>query len=180
VEMSQYLPKVSLFATWTVNAQGNERPAWFGEHRFSTRAVGIQVDVPLFSGLQRPARVSRMGSVVEQLDLQLEYARDQAANEVRTLLDQARESHERALAQARAVQQATRGFAIARAEYGAGVVGQLQVTDAELALRQSEFNYAQAVHDYLTARARLDMALGQVPLVDEGGVVALQVSTGER
>jgi outer membrane protein TolC len=46
---------------------------------------------------------------------------------------------------------------------------QLELTDAEVALRQSEFNYAQAVYDYLAARARLDEAVGRVPLVDEAG-----------
>jgi outer membrane protein TolC len=43
--------------------------------------------------------------------------------------------------------------------------------DAEVALRQSEFNYAQAVYDYLVARARLDQATGDVPMADgRGGV----------
>jgi outer membrane protein len=180
VEMSQYLPKVSLFGTWTVNAQGDDRPTFFGDNRFSTRAVGVQVDVPLFSGLQRPARISRMGAVVQQLESQLSYARDQASNEVTTLRDQVLESHARVLAQRRAVSQAGRGWDIVQAEYRAGTAGRLQVTDAELALRQSEFNYAQAVHDYLTAQARLDLAIGRVPLVDEGHVLAIQDQTGER
>jgi len=174
VEMSQYLPRVSLFGTWTVNAQGNDRPTFFGEHRFTTRAVGIQVEIPLFSGLQRPARLSRMGAVVQQLDAQLTYARENAANEVTTLRDQVLESYDRVLAQRRAVSQAGRGWEIAQAEYRAGTAGQLQVTDAELALRQSEFNYAQAVHDYLTAQAQLDLAIGRVPLVDDGDLVAFQ------
>jgi outer membrane protein len=174
VEMSQYLPKVSLFGTWTVNAQGDARPVFFGDNRFSTRAVGIQVDVPLFSGLQRPARVSRMGSVVRQMDSQLAYAREQAGNEVTTLLDEALESYDRVAAQRRAVAQAGRGWDIAQAEYRAGMVSRLQVTDAELALRQSEFNYAQAVYDYLTAQARLDLAIGQVPMVDDGDLFALR------
>ena len=38
--------------------------------------------------------------------------------------------------------------------------------DAEVALRQSEFNYAQAVYDFLVARAQLDQATGRVPMVD--------------
>lgn len=168
VEMSQYLPKISLFGTWTVNAQSNGDPGFFGGNRFDARAVGVQVDFPLFSGFQRPARVDRMGAVVEQVEAQLVYAREQAQNEVVTLVDQARESHERAAAQQRALGQAQRGFEIARSEYRAGTGSQLQVTDAELALRQTEFNYAQAVYDYLTAQARLDSAIGVVPLVDEG------------
>jgi outer membrane protein TolC len=175
VEMSQYLPRISVFGTWSVTAQGDGSPQFFGQHRFSTRAVGVQVDVPLFSGFQRPARVSRIAAVVRQVEAELAFAREQATNEATTLLDQALESYDRVVAQRRAVAQANRGWEIAQAEYRAGVAGRLQVTDAELALRQTEFNYAQAVYDYLAAQARLDLAIGRVPLVDDGDLVA---STG--
>ena len=37
-----------------------------------------------------------------------------------------------------------------------------------MALRESEFNYAQAVYDYLVARAQLDAAVGRVPLMGTG------------
>ena len=176
VEISQYLPKVSVFGTWTVSGQGNDDLVFFGDsaQRYDARALGVEVSVPLFSGFQRPARVSRLTAVVQQVDAQLELAEDQAENEVKTLLDQVREAYDRAVAQRRAVQQATRGYEIARREYRAGIGSQLQVTDAELALRQSEFNYAQSVYDYLTAQARLDAAIGVVPMVDEGDGVALE------
>ena len=52
---------------------------------------------------------------------------------------------------------------IASAEYREGIGSQLQVTDAEVALRQAQFNYAQAIYDFLTARAQLELALGLVP-----------------
>ncbi|MFP4623747.1 MAG: TolC family protein, partial [Gemmatimonadota bacterium] len=172
-EWSNYLPTVSVFGTWTKQSQHDGGFEFFGGNSFETGAVGIQVDIPLFSGFQRPARVSRMSAVVDQVDAQLGYAEEQAENEVATLRDQAREAHQRVAAQRRAVDQATRGYEIARREYRAGVGSQLQVTDAELALRQSEFNYAQSVYDYLTAQARLDAAIGVVPMVDTGAV-ALQ------
>lgn len=167
VEQSQYLPHVSVFWTWTTQGQGNGRIAWFGDFHYTANAIGLEVSMPLFAGMQRPARLDRLGAVVRQAEAQLAYAREQAANEVQTLLDQARESYDRAVAQRQAVGQAERGYSIARKEYGAGLGSQLQVTDAELALRQSEFNYAQAVYDYLSARARLDAAIGDVPLVDD-------------
>lgn len=166
-ELSAYLPRVSLFGTWTASGQGNGSPTFFGDQNATASAVGVEVSVPLFSGFQRPARLGRLGAVVAQVDAQLELARDQADNEVRTLRDQAREAYDRVAAQRRAVEQATRGFQIARSEYEAGTGSQLQVTDAELALRQSEFNYAQAVYDYVTTVARLDAAVGVVPMVDE-------------
>jgi len=79
----------------------------------------------------------------------------------------------RATAQRLAVGQAQRGYEIASAQYTEGLASQLELTDAEVALRQSEFNYAQAVYDYLVARAQFDEATGQVPLVD------VEVGTGE-
>jgi outer membrane protein TolC len=46
------------------------------------------------------------------------------------------------------------------------MMGPLELTDAEVALRQSEFNYAGAVYDFLVAQANLDLAVGKVPMVD--------------
>ena len=43
----------------------------------------------------------------------------------------------------------------------------LERRDAEVALRQSEFNYARAVYDFLVFQAQLDEAVGQVPMVNE-------------
>jgi hypothetical protein len=40
------------------------------------------------------------------------------------------------------------------------------VVAAETTLRESEFNYAQAVYEYLSTASRLEVATGQVPLVD--------------
>jgi outer membrane protein TolC len=64
------------------------------------------------------------------------------------------------------VGEARRGFEIVTAQYLAGISSQLEVTEGEVLLRESEFNYAQAVYDYLIAQADLDDALGVVPLVD--------------
>ena len=100
---------------------------------------------------------------MQQARVQAELGRNQVASEVRTVADQVDEARERASAQQLAVTQAERGFAIASAQYREGIGSQLELTDAEVALRQSEFNYAQAVYDYLVARAQLDAAVGLVP-----------------
>jgi outer membrane protein len=85
---------------------------------------------------------------------------------VKSVLEQAEEARERAQGQRLAVAQAGRGFEIARAQYREGLSSQLELTDAEVALRQSEYNYAQAVYDYLVFRARLDEAVGRVPMAE--------------
>jgi outer membrane protein TolC len=168
VERVEYLPKVSVFGLYTINAQQSGSPDFFGYPRAYGRQVGVQVSMPLFSGFQRPARLGQKEAALRQVRIQRELTGAQAENEVRTLYDAAHEAGARAEAQRLAVAQAQRGFQIATAQYREGLGSQLAVTDAEVALRQSEFNLAEAVYDYLVARARLDEAAGRVPMVDAG------------
>jgi outer membrane protein TolC len=98
---------------------------------------------------------------------------DRIESDVKALYEEVGEAHSRARAQKFAVSQAQRGYGIARAQYREGIGSQLELTDAEVALRQSEFNYAEAIHDWLTAEARLDQAIGIVPEIENVGSLAL-------
>lgn len=180
VERAEYLPTVSLFGSYSINAQNNGDPSFFGgsdEFRSYGRQVGIEVSLPLFSGFQRPARLQQKEAALEQSRVGGRLLRDQVEHEVRTLLAQVEEARERGAAQQLAREQAQRGYEIASVQYREGISSPLELTDAEVALRQSEFNYAQAVYDYLTARARLDEALGVSANVQADGGVALTLET---
>jgi outer membrane protein len=162
-EQAEYLPQVSLFGTYSINAQQSGAPVFFGatgDQRAYGRQIGVQVSMPLFSGMQRPARIGQRRAAIEQVRTQRELLRDQIEHQVRTYQDQAEEARQRALAQRLAVRQAQRGYEIATVQHREGISSALELTDAEGALRQSEFNYAEAVYDYLVARARLAEALG--------------------
>ncbi len=166
VERAEFFPRLSLFGNYSLTAQQNGAPAFFGDspdQRTRAMAGGIRVELPIFTGFARPARMQQARAAVRQHDARLEFSEANAAHEIRTLLDALDEARQRVVSQGRAVDQARRGFEIASAEYRAGMGSQLQITDAEVALRQSEFNYAQAVFDYLTARASLDAAAGTAP-----------------
>ena len=172
LEQAQYFPTVSVFGGYDINAQQNGSPSFFGSPRAYGRRVGVRLSLNIFNGFQRESRIDQRRAGFRSAQSQTRLARDQAEAQVRTVADQADEALSRARGQEFAVQQAGRGFEIARAQRREGLLSQLELTDAEVALRQSEFNYAQAVYDYLTARARLDEAVGQVPLVDRVGLAA--------
>jgi outer membrane protein len=179
-EQAEYLPQVTLFATYSINAQQSGNPAFFGSseaQRAYGRQVGVMVTMPLFSGMQRPARVARKHVAIEQVRTQRALVEDQIAHQVRTYADQADEARQRALAQRLGVRQAQRGYQIATVQHREGISSALELTDAEGALRQSEFNYAEAIYDYLVARARLDEAMGTVDI--DGRAVAA-ARWGER
>ena len=169
IEQVQYLPRVSVFGNYVLQAQQNGGPNFFGDEtsRASAKAVGVSVSVPIFQGFRRDARIDQRRAALRQAETQTNLARDQAESQVKALVEVADESLLRAGGQRLAVEQAQRGFEIASAQYREGIGSQLELTDSEVALRQSEFNYAQAVYDYLVARAQLDEAtgtVGQVPI----------------
>jgi outer membrane protein TolC len=168
--MSDLFPTLSGIYTYSISAQENGSPDFFGENSRQQATVmqaGIQVQIPLFNGFQKISRIRQQQIAVERNLTSLEQLQEQARNEVRTLLNALDETRMRAWGQDRAVEQAQRGFEIASTQYREGVGSRLEVVDAENALRLAEFNYAQAVFDHLNAQADLDMAIGRVPLVDE-------------
>ena len=170
VSRSLYYPTLSSFYSWTMTAQDFGRIDFFGEgpeRRTTLQQAGVALRVPLFSGGRTRAVVQQNLLGLERVDTQLELLREATANEVRALLNSLEETRARARAQAHSVEQARTGFAIVSVRYREGVASRLEVVDAENALRMAEFNYAQAVFDHLNAQAELDLAVGQVPLVDE-------------
>jgi len=169
LEQMQYLPDITLFGNYVISAQNNGRPSFFGRgggQRAYSRIVGLRVSIPIFQGFRRDSRIAQKRAGLRQAQAQTRQGIDFAESQVKGLVEGADEALWRARAQRRAVTQAQRGFEIAGAQFREGLGSQLELTDAEVALRQSEFNYAQAVYDYLVARAQLDEATGRVPLVD--------------
>ena len=170
LERVQYLPEIVLFGSYGILAQQNGSPTFFGapnQRTYSSQA-GVRISWPLFSGFSRDARIDQRRASLRQAESLTRVARARADSEVETVWDQMVEARRRADAQRRAVRQAQRGFEIASAQYREGLGSQLELTDSEVALRQSEFNYAQAAYDFLVAQANLDLAVGSVPMVDSG------------
>ncbi len=176
LEQVQALPRISFFGNYVISAQDNNAPNFFARgdgQRAYARNVGVRVSMPIFSGFGRVARIEQKRAALRQAETQSGLVEDQARVQVRNLVEQTDEALARARAQRMAVGQAQRGYEIASAQYREGLSSQLELTDAEVALRQSEFNYAQAVFDFLIARAQLDQATGQVPLVDVEPVASI-------
>lgn len=168
-EQATYLPEITVFGSYIITAQDNGSPSFFGRgdgQRADSKSFGLRVSLPIFQGFRRDARIDQKRAAFRQAQAMTSLGIEVAQSQVRTIVDDVEEAYLRATSQRLAVRQAQRGFEIASAKYSEGLGSRLELTDAEVALRQSEFNYAQAVYDYLVARAQLDEAVGKVPLVD--------------
>jgi outer membrane protein TolC len=166
---SRFLPTIS--ATYNLNWQANDpgNPNFFGtdDQRVQTQSVALNFSLPLFQGFERSANLQIAQIENKDLALQIEQAVRSAKNEIRSAREALNQAIETAAAREKAVQQAREGYQRARLRLDSGIGSQLDVTEAELQLRQAEANYAQMVYDYLSAKARYDLAVGIVPFVDK-------------
>jgi outer membrane protein TolC len=70
------------------------------------------------------------------------------------------EARKRIEGQAKSIDQAEQAVRIAQTRYRSGVGTQLELLDTQVAMTRTRTNYAQAVYDYLVAKAEWDHAVG--------------------
>ena len=187
VQASEALPIIRAFGSVGLQIADNDEDDTFGnplpglpgpQTKYSqwdlSASAGLSVQVPIFSGFSRLARLETRREELRRATNALRQAEREMVHQVRTLAAALREARARAAGMRLAVAQAQQSYEIATTRYGAGVGDQFEVLAAETTLRESEFNYAQAVYDYLTAASQLEVATGQVPMAGAPSTPASQ------
>jgi outer membrane protein TolC len=129
---------------------------------YSFSSFGVTLNVPLFSGLQRNYRLQQeklnmqkiengFSSLKSAIDLQVKQSAISYLNAVNTLKSQ-KANRELAENVAR----------VTKIKYEQGVGSNLEVTEAESALREAQINYYAALYDALVAKVDLDKAYGKL------------------
>ena len=162
------LPSVAAFgsATYTGNDMGDpfsptsnpNEPTYFWTHPIS---VGVQISIPLFSGLTKMNKSREIKNQISQIGLQRSYARQQVDVEVRTAINDLLTARETMFAQELTVSQAEKAYKISDTRYRAGAGTILELNSAQLAQTQAQLNFSQAIYDYLTAKAEYDRIVGR-------------------
>lgn len=165
---SRFLPTLTANYNLNWSAVQAGSPVFFGSEdtRSRSQTIGVTLSLPIFQGFQRTANLNIAQIEKKDIQEQKRATERMAKNEIQS----ARESLNRALKTASARQQALElareGYERAQARLENGMGSQLDVTNAELQLREAEANYAQMVFSYLSAKAQYDQAIGMVPFVD--------------
>lgn len=164
-EQSRFLPTVTATYNLQWSAAEPAAPNFFeNSARFQT--IGLNVNLPLFEGFSRLANVQRAKIARKDIEEQKRAARLTAKNEIASASEDLNKTFETASARKQALSQAEEGYQRARRRLENGIGSQLEVTDAEVQVRQAEVNYALMVFEYLSSKAQYDLATGQVPFVD--------------
>jgi outer membrane protein len=135
---------------------------------YSFSQIGVNVSVPIFSGLQRHFRTQQEKIKLLQIengfinlkagiDLEIKQASVNFENAIKSLVAQ-KENQDLASNIAR----------VTKIKYQQGVGSSLEVTDAENALRTAQTNYYSALFDAMVAKVDLDKAYGKLlPAADQ-------------
>ncbi|MBX2916660.1 MAG: TolC family protein [Cyclobacteriaceae bacterium] len=131
---------------------------------YSYSLFGVTLNVPIFSGMQRSYKVQQEKLTMQKIengfvklkhgiDLEVKQAVVNYENALKTLAAQ-KENMELASSIAR----------VTKIKYEQGVGANLEVVDAEDALKQAQNNYYNALYDAMVARVDLDKAYGKLSI----------------
>ena len=124
-------------------------------------SVGVQISIPIFSGLKNNYKARQVKNQIEQLNLQRDYAHKQTTVAVESAINNLLTARETMLAQAQTMAQADKAYQISDTRFRAGAGTILELNSAQLNRTQAHLNYSQAIYDYLSAQADYDQIVGK-------------------
>ncbi len=154
---SGYQPTVQVFAGYNwLNSSfstdlGDKLDGW---------NAGAQVSWNIFDGALTAGKVTQAKALYEKSKTDLADQSRQIELAVRTTYSNFIEARETLDSQTKVQEQADEALREAKARADAGSGTQLDVLDAQTSLTQARTTQIQAQHDYVTARARLERAIG--------------------
>jgi len=159
---ASYLPTLTGFITHQEvlqrnNLFDNKQNGWF-----PTSIIGVNLNVPIFDGLDRRAKIRRARTVSTRTGMQLaeferavnlEYgnARTQYLNALNTL-----EARKKSLALAEKIYQTS------QIKFKQGLGSSVEITQAERDLYQAQANVLESQYQLILAKTDLDKALGKI------------------
>ncbi len=156
---SGYLPNLSAFGSYSQIAQGDnifDEPIWT-----PTSFVGLQLNVPIFDGFLKRAKVNRAKlelEIVEKQETELERS---ISLEVANARTNYRSALERYQDRQKNMELAEKIYNTTQIKYREGVGSSIEITQAEQSLYTTQQNYVQSRYELLLAKMQLEKALGK-------------------
>jgi len=158
---SQNLPSLSAFGSAAYQYYGLEFGKLYNKG-YAMSLVGLQLNVPIFSGFQRLNQYRQAKVDVQKSNNIL----NSVKNGILLQQEQARITYENGLAslnnQKSNMEVAREVLRVSKIKYHEGVGSSLEVIQAQTALEQAENNYIQALYDALVSKVDLDNAYGRI------------------
>ena len=155
---SGYLPSLRAFGTYQQSYQGNSFSDGFWA---PTTFVGLSLNIPIFDGLEKEAKIQRAKLQLELAETQRQALAKVIDLEVATGRKNYLSAQKRFDNQKKNLELAERIYDTTQIKYREGIGSSLEVTQAEQALYSTQSNYMQAMYDLIVAKVNVERALGK-------------------
>ncbi len=158
---SQYMPTIDFIGNARRTGAGNQMNTVFDKKNwFGSSLLGVSMNIPIFDGLSKSARIQKNKYTINQLENQRFFLNDNFKNEIFTAKSNLKNDLNLLDIQRENLDLAQEVFEIARIKYQEGVGSNLEVVNADSALIEAEINYLAAMYDGLISKVNLEKALG--------------------
>ena len=158
-----YLPNMVAYGSASLNAFRQTFDVFdFSQKWYPTTIVGARLGIPIFDGLQKNYRIqqSKIGLLKSDNDLKfIQQSIDLELSSTRATLMNSSSSLE---SQKKNIELAEDVYRVAKLKYDQGVGSNLEVLNAETALKEAQTNYYNALYDALIAKVEFEKANGAI------------------
>ncbi len=157
-----YLPTLSAFGNYSKNAQRQRFDFFKGGQWFSTSLIGLRLNVPIFDGFAKSARVQKAKIEVQRSVNNMEQLRSSIDNDVA----QARLKITAAVVtmdnQKKNIELAEKVYNTTKIKYEQGLGNNQEIYNAQAELKIAQNNYYSALYDAIIAKIDYQKAIGKL------------------
>ena len=164
-----YIPTLAVSFSYSMNAMANDFK--FKEYQWTPYSfVGLQLNIPIFSGGKRYHDIKQAQVQADELELQRINTERQLRISIRQQLQSMETAMRTYVAAEDALGSAQKAYDIAAASYEVGRATLTDLDNAQLALTQSRLSVVQSVYSFIVAKATLEQTLGYDFIESDGTV----------
>jgi outer membrane protein TolC len=156
MQKKQYLPTLAANINYNYSAMGDDELRWFPS---STAAVSL--NIPVFDGFQKRFNIKQSKINRDMLATQRQDTERQIRIAIRNYNDKIALCVKNYLAANSTVEIARKSYEISEKMYEVGKATLVELNDAQLALQQAQLTQAQAIYNYMVAKASMDELIGK-------------------
>ena len=158
---AQYLPKLYANLSYGANTAAPDFSDVFQSNRwFSFGAIGVTLNIPIFNGFIKQTQLQQNQIQLDQLQARREMLMKNIDLEIQQSTIDLNANVEALAVQEQNMTLADDIFRITQTKYREGVGSNLEVMDADAALKEAQTNYFGALYDAVIAHIELKKALG--------------------
>lgn len=157
-----YYPTVAAFAGYGYNTGRNSFGDVFGSPWFNNANLGLSINIPVFDGFAKKYKIQQAKFTVDKVKQSLSLVEQSIDLQIRSANITIINGLENLKTQKRNLELAQEVVRVSKIKYQSGTGSNIEVINAESALKESQTNYFASLYDLLLAKVDLDKAKGKL------------------